>query len=82
MRFHIVDMREPDYVMMLMTTYSTLAEFGDEKRHYIVNGVKHVTTFRYPEVFYNHYHYHDVINNLNSLRIHPLSMEETWITMC
>ena len=57
-------------------------EFGDEKkRHYMVNGVKHVTTFRYPEVVYNHYRYHDVIDNHNSFRMHPLSMEETWMTM-
>ena len=31
-RFHIVGMKEPDYVMMIMTTYGTLAEFGDEKK--------------------------------------------------
>ena len=47
----------------------------------MVNGVKHVTTFRYPEVVYNHYCYRDVIDNHNSLRMHPLSMEETWMTM-
>ena len=48
----------------------------------MVNGVKHVTTFRYPEVVYNHYCYHDVIDNHNSFRMHPLSMEETWMIMC
>ena len=31
-RFHVVDMKEPDYVMMIMTTYGTLAEFGDETK--------------------------------------------------
>ena len=81
MRFHVVGMKEPDYVMMIMTTYGTLAEFGDEKRHYMVNRVKHVTTFRYPEVVYNHYSYRDVIDNHNSFRMHLLSMEETWMTM-
>ena len=81
-RFHIVSMKEPDYVMMIMTTYGSLVEFGEEeKRHYMVNGVKHVTTFRYPKVVYNHYHYHDVIDNHNSFRMHLLSMEETWMTM-
>ena len=80
-RFHIVGMKEPDYVMMIMTTYGTLEEFGDKKRHYMVNGVKHVTTFRYPEVVYNHYRYRDVIDNHNSYRMHLLSMEETWMTM-
>ena len=81
-KFHIVGMKEPDYVMMIMTTNGTLGEFGDKKRHYIVNGVKHVTTFSYPEVVYNHYCYWDVIDNHNSYRMHPLSMEESWMTMC
>ena len=74
-KFHIVGMKKPDYVMMIMTTYGTLGEVGEEKRHYMVNGVKHVTTFRYPEVVYNHFCYWDVIDNHNSYRIHPLSME-------
>ena len=44
-KFHVVAMKEPDYVMMFMTTYGTLPPFGEEKRHYLVNGVKHVKTF-------------------------------------
>ena len=52
-----------------------------KKRLYMVNGVKHVTMFRYPEVVHNHYCYQDVIDNLNSYRMHLLSMEETWMTM-
>ena len=82
MKFNIIGMKERDYVMMIMTTYSTLGEFGEEKRHYyMVNRVKHGTTFRYPEVIHNHHHYCDVIDNHNSYRMHPLSMEETWMTM-
>ena len=80
-KFHVVAMKEPDYVMMFMTTYGTLAPVGDEKRHYLVNGVKHVKTFRYMEVVHNHYQYRDVIDNHNSARMHPISMEETWMTM-
>ena len=80
-KFHVVVMKEPDYVMMFMTTYGTLARVGDEKRHYLVNGVKHVKTFQYTEVVHNHYQYRDVIDNHNSARMHPISMEETWMTM-
>ena len=29
--FHVHCMKEPDYVMMLMSTYGTLAEVGEEK---------------------------------------------------
>ena len=38
-KFHVVAMKQPDYVMMFMTTYGTLAPFGEGKRHYLVNGV-------------------------------------------
>ena len=54
---------------------------GVKKQHYLENGVKHVKTFQYPEVFHNHNKYRDVIDNHNSLRMHPISMEETWMMM-
>ena len=67
---------------MFMTTYGTLVEVSDQKKwHYLENGVKHVKTFQYPEVVHNHYKYCDVIDNHNSLRMHPISIEETWMTM-
>ena len=31
--FHVHCMKEPDYVMMLMSTYGTLAEVGEEKHN-------------------------------------------------
>ena len=31
-KFHVVVMKEPDYVMMFMTTYGTLAPVGDGKK--------------------------------------------------
>ena len=31
-KFHVVAMKEPDYVMMFMTTYGTLAPVGEEKK--------------------------------------------------
>ena len=81
-KFHLVGMKGPDYVMMFMTTYGTLGEVGNVKKwHYLENVVKRVKTFQYPEVVHNHYKYHDVIDNHNSSRMHPISMEETWMTM-
>ena len=38
--------------------------------------------FFYPEVVHNHYAYHDMIDNHNSQRMHPISIEETWMTTC
>ena len=31
-KFHVVAMKEPDYVMMFMTTYGTLAPVSEEKK--------------------------------------------------
>ena len=74
-------MKEPDYVMQIMTTYGTMKQLGDQKlRHVMVNGSRQVHSFRYPEVVHNHYQYRDVIDNHNSQRMHPISMEETWMT--
>ena len=37
-------------------------------------------TFCYPEVVYNHYAFRDMIDNHNSQRMHPITMEETRMT--
>ena len=56
---------------------------GEEKHHHVmVSGTKQVLTFKYPEVVHNHYWYRDVIDNHISQQIHPISMEETWMTTC
>ena len=41
---------------------------------------KKTTTFKYPEVVSNHYRYHDMIDNHNGMRMHPIALEETWLT--
>ena len=77
---YIYGMKEPDYTMMLMATYGTLAEQGDEKtRNFMDGGSKVVKKFKYPKVVYNHYQFRDVIDNNNSMRMSPISMEETWM---
>ena len=43
-------------------------------------GVKKSTTFVYPEIVHSHFAYRDVIDNHNAMRMHPISMEETWMT--
>ena len=43
--------------------------------------VKKVVEFQYPEIVHNHYKFHDMIDNHNSFWMHPISMEETWMTM-
>ena len=81
MPFYIFGMKETDYVMQIMSTYGMLAMMGEEKHHHVmVSGTKQVITFKYPEVVHNHYWYRDVIGNHNSRQMHPISMEETWMT--
>ena len=80
--FYIHAMKEPDYVMMLMSTYGALLSMGEtKKQHFTVDGVKKVAEFKYPEIINNHYTFQDMINNHNSFWMHPISMEETWMTM-
>ena len=79
--FHIHSMKEPDNIMMLMSTYGMTLRLGVMKRrHYTVEGSKNVE-FEYPEIVHNHYKFRDMTDNQNSFRMHPISMEETWMTM-
>ena len=65
-----------------MSTYGTLNRMGEKKKHhYKENGVKKTTEFKYPENVYSHYRFRDMIDNHNSFHMHPISMEETWMTM-
>ena len=44
--FYIVRMKEPDYIMQIMTTYGTMKQLGDQKlRHVMVNGSRQVHSF-------------------------------------
>ena len=53
--FYLFRMKEPDYVMQIMSTYGTLQKKGPEKkRQYDVDGQKEVKMFFYPEVVCNH----------------------------
>ena len=71
----------PFHLYVMMSTYGTNATVEEEKkRHYNKDGQKKVTTFVYPEVEHNHYCYWDVMDNHNSVRMHPISMEETLMT--
>ena len=75
--FYIHTMKEPDYVMMLMSTYGTSTMMGEnKKRHYSENGVKMTKEFKYPEVIYNLSSYRDMIDNHNSSQMHPISKQE------
>ena len=82
-RFYLFAMKEPDYMMQIMSMYGTLGNLGEEKtQHFTITGVHQVVQFFYTKVAHNHYAYRDVIDNDNSQCMHPISMEETWMTAC
>ena len=55
---------------------------GPEKtRTFKLNNEKTTTTFKYPEVVSNHYCYCDMIDNHNGMHMHPIALEETWLTL-
>ena len=79
--FYLYGMKEPDYTMIIMATYGTLQQMGPEKTQtFKLNNEKTTTKFKYPEVVSNHYHYHDMIDNHNGMCMHPIALEETWLT--
>jgi hypothetical protein len=79
--FNVFCMKEPDYTMMLMSTYGTNDRNGDMKRRsWIEGGEVKRTEFRYPEVVYNHYKYRHCVDDHNAKRHSPISIEVTWGT--
>jgi Transposase IS4 len=79
--FYIHAMKEPDYVMSVMSTYGTLERTGKEtERSVNINGQQQRIKFRYPEVFGNHFRYRHMVDDHNNRRHSPISFEESWAT--
>ena len=70
-------LKEPDYIMMLMATFGTLERVGTEKFRNVDNTR---ISFRYPELFHNHYQYRHAVDDHNNRRHAPISIERTWTT--
>lgn len=81
--FHIFAMKEPDYVMKLMSTYVTneLQVNHATKRIYIGSDGNMVTTnFCYPEDVSNHFKFWHVVYDHNAKRHARISLEYVWAT--
>ena len=81
--FHIYAMKEPDYVMKLMSTYGTNELQADHatRRIYKDAEKKTVTTnFCYPEVVSNHFKFRHAVDDHNAKRHAPISLEYVWAT--
>ena len=80
--FHVYAMKEPDYIMSLMSTYGTNLRTGKETSREWVDssGVKKNVKFHYPEVVGNHFLYQHSVDNHNNKRHSPISLEVVWAT--
>ena len=77
--YHIMDIEDPDYVMLVMTTYGTLEHLveSDTQQRY-KGAVEDLVTKRYTYcgVFGNHFNYRHQVDD-NSNRCHyPISVEK------
>mmetsp|Transcript_14117 Transcript_14117/g.21448 ORF Transcript_14117/g.21448 Transcript_14117/m.21448 type:complete len:179 (-) Transcript_14117:2424-2960(-) len=74
-------MKEPDYTMMLMSTYGSLVRLGTVKsRSWMEGNTKCSASFQYPEVVHNHFKYRHMVDDHNAKRHSPLSLEMSWAT--
>ena len=66
--FHVYAMKEPDYIMSLMSTYGTNQHSGKETTREWEDGSGNSqrTKFNYPEVFGNHFLYCHSIDDHNN----------------
>lgn len=81
--FSIHCMKEPDYVMSIMTSYGTTEEIaeGTTQRDYKDdNGEPVRKKFKYTEIIYNHFKYRHAVDDHNNKRHQPISFEEIWAT--
>ena len=79
--FHIHAMKEPDYVMSLMSSYDTNQRMGKETHcEWRSGGSTQQTTFPYPEVICNHFLYRHAVDDHNGKRHSPISLEVVWGT--
>ena len=76
--FEIHAMKEPDYVMSLMTTYGTLSREGCKQTSRKVG--TETVHFSFPEVVNNHFKYRHAVDDHNSKRHSPISFETRWAT--
>ena len=80
--FHVYAMKEPDYVMSLMSTHGTNLQSGKETCHEWVDsdGTNKTTKVNYPEVVGNHFLYQHSVDNHNNKRHSSISLEVVWGT--
>ena len=84
-KFDLFCLREPDYVMILISTYGSLNHNPNQRDSVRINDKNDKIIFKYNNVVGNHYEYCDAVDQHNAKR-HDcgtklgLSLEDTWRT--
>lgn len=81
--YDIFCMKEPDYVMKILSTYGGLMGNEWQKESickYKVGNEEITTTFKYKIPFSNHFDYRHVVDDHNNIRHQVPSLEQTWTT--
>ena len=76
-------MKEPDYTMMLMSTYGTNSTTNtkrSQRQFKDSQGQNRKEVIAYPEVVHNHYLYRHSVDDHNNKRHSPIGLEEVWAT--
>ena len=82
-RYHIMDIKDFEYIMIMMTTYGKLDNLEGLYTHRRYKGSnREVLTkrFNYSEVFGNHFRYHHQFYNNKDCCNFTISVERTWST--
>ena len=80
--FHVYAMKEPDYIMSLMSTYGTNQHSCKETTCEWVDGSGNSQNikFNYPEVVGNHFLYCHSVDDHNTKQHSPISLGVVWAT--
>ena len=81
--YDVFSMKEPDYIMKLMSTYRVITVPKNQrisKRTWKENGETKNITFQYTEPFANHFNYRHAVDDHNNLRHGLPSIESTMLT--
>ena len=81
--YDIFCMKEPEYVMKIMSTYGGLLVNDNQKesvRRYKVDGEEEECRFQYTMPFSNHFDYRHIVDDHNAVRHQVPSLEQTWRT--
>ena len=83
--YDIFTLKEPDYIMKVMSTYGGLTvpqNQRESKRVWKENGETKTATFQYTEPFANHFNFRHAVDDHNNLRHGLPSIESTIVTHC